>query len=384
VDGDGRRRLGRRARPARAAAVVAAASAVVLGAAVVVVGAGAVRTPGWFPAAERRAPAARDVRPAPSAGCGRSRLAEGAAMAWVRSSGVPRSYVREVPSAHDGRHPLPLVVDLHGWGGPALAQADYTRLGRLGEVEGFVTLTPQGAGSPPAWDAATDSDDVAFLGDLLDEAERSLCIDTRRVFVAGASNGAMLASTVACVGAGRVAAVAAVAGVSPVLTAGGEDNDGCASARRPVPIMAIHGTDDPVVLWDGGFAPGVEALPGPDGTPIGDRQQGRDLSIPEVMGVWADRYGCDADPRPAERVADDVRVVEYRCPAGAAVSLVVVEGGGHGWPGANADPGWAPLAEAGEGIARTSDVSADKLMWAFFSAHPGGPAGRVASSDGSA
>jgi polyhydroxybutyrate depolymerase len=344
-----------------------------------------VRAPASYDEVGRAGDAGR-IRPAGSVGCGRSRLGDGAAVAWVRSGGVPRSYVRQVPTAHDGRRPLPLVVDLHGWGGPALAQADYTRLGRLGESRGFVTLTPQGAGSPPAWDAGTDSPDVAFLHDLLDEAERSLCIDTRRVFVVGASNGAMLASTVACVGAGRVAAVAAVAGVSPVVPpvppadAGrgdGDPQDECPSARRPVPIMAIHGTADPVIRFDGGYAPGVDALPGPDGTPLGARQPGRDLAIPDVMGVWAARYGCDGEPAPARRVAADVRRLAYRCPAGAAVELVVVEGGGHGWPGANADPGWAPLAEAAEGLAQTSDVSAGKLMWAFFAAHPGGPASPV-------
>jgi polyhydroxybutyrate depolymerase len=374
VDGDG----GRSGRARAAGRLVAGVTAVAVVAAAVVVGAGAVREPAWYGPVRRAAAGSETMPPAPSAGCGRSRIGEGAAMASVHSGGVPRSYVREVPSAHDGRRPLPLVVDLHGWGGPALAQADYTRLGRLGEAEGFVTLTPQGGGEPPAWDAGTDSPDVAFLDDLLDEAERSLCIDTRRVYVAGASNGAMLASTLACVGAGRIAAVAAVAGVSPVVT----EADDCPSARRPVPIMAIHGTDDPVVLYDGGFGPGVAALPGPDGTPLGERQQGRDLPIPDVMGVWARRYGCDAGPGEADRVAGDVRRLDYRCPPGAAVELVVVEGGGHGWPGANADPGWGPLAEAGDGIARTSGVPANKLIWAFFAAHPGGPASPVRAPGG--
>lgn len=376
-------------RTRRAPALLAATLAALLVAAVLVVGAGATRE-GGDAGPER----AGEVRPAPSDGCGRSRVEAGAAVAWARSRGIGRQYIREVPSAHDGRHPVPVVVDLHGWGGPALAHADYTQLGRLGEAEGFVTLTPQGAGQPPAWDAGADSPDVAFLHDLLDEAERTLCLDTRRVYVVGASNGAMLASTMACVGGGRIAAVAAVAGVSAVLPpeaagdagdagkAGGAGEAGgeCPSRRRPVPILAVHGTDDQVIRFEGGFAPGVDALPGPDGTPLGERQHASDLSVPDVMGVWAGRYGCGDEPRGAEPVVEDVRRVAYRCPDGAAVELLVVEGGGHGWPGANADPGWAPLAAAGEGLARTSDVSADKLIWAFFAAHPGGPAGPIVSA----
>ncbi len=308
----------------------------------------------------------------PSAGCGTSAVGEGASVESLASGGAERSYVREVPPAHDGEHPLPLVVDLHGWGGPALAHADYTQLGRLGAARGFVTLTPQGAGAPPAWDAALDGTDVAFVGDLLDEAERTLCVDTRRLFVAGASNGAMLASALACSGGERIAAVGAVAGVSPVLPARGDPDSRRCRPARPVPIVAVHGTDDPVIRYSGGFAPGVAALPGPGGVPLGQRQRPTTLSIPEVMGVWAERQGCDVFSARPEPVQGDVRRLSWRCPAGSAVELYVVQGGGHGWPGANGDPGWAPLAEAtaGGGPAATSDVSADKLLWAFFASHP--------------
>ena len=308
----------------------------------------------------------------PSAGCDTSAVREGASVETLPSGGVERAYIREVPPGHDGEEPMPLVVDLHGWGGPALAHADYTQLGRLGASRGFVTLTPQGRGAPPAWDASVDGPDVAFVGDLLDEAEGTLCVDTRRIFVVGASNGAMLASALACTSGGRIAAVGAVAGVSPVLPARVDPERPRCRPARAVPMVAIHGTADPVIRFSGGFAPGVAALPGPDGVPLGERQRPTTLSIPEVMGVWAERDGCDVVHGRPEPVEADVRRLTWRCPAGTAVELYVVQGGGHGWPGAKGDPGWAPLAEAtsGGGLAETSDVSADKLLWAFFAGHP--------------
>jgi polyhydroxybutyrate depolymerase len=382
--------------PARAAvATTGLAAAVTRVAAALALGVALAAGPAVEPASvgARRAGdavVAPAVAPVPSAGCaadgvapaggarGAADIEPGVSVTSLRFRGAARAYVREVPSAPDGRHPLPLVVDLHGWGGGALATAGYTGLGRMGEARGFVTLTPQGAGDPPAWDAAVDGPDVAFVEALLDEAERSLCVDTRRVYVAGASNGAMLASTLACVGGGRIAAVAAVAGVSPVLPARGAPASQRCHPTRPVAVVAVHGTDDQVIRFRGGISPGVQSLPGPEGVPLGARQRPTALGVPEVMSVWARRGGCATDPRRPGPVAADVRRLAWRCPPGAAVELYVVQGGGHGWPGAHGLPGGAGLAPATAGLADTSRVVANKLIWAFFAAHPlaGGLPGR--------
>ena len=190
------------------------------------------------------------------------------------------------------------------------------------------------------------------------------------MYVVGASNGAMLASTLACVGGGRIAAVAAVAGVSPVLPVRGAPAARRCRPASAVPIVAVHGTADPMILFRGGFAPGVAALPGPDGVALGERQRPTTLSIPAVMGVWARRQGCETSPERPRPVVADVRLLAWSCPAGSGVRLYVVQGGGHGWPGGKGASGWAPLAEATAGAAQTSRVSANKLIWAFFLAHP--------------
>jgi len=316
--------------------------------------------------------AAGPVPADPSAGCGRpTGVSAGAELLQLDEGDgrEGRTYVREVPSAHDGTTPLPLVVDLHGFAGNALAQADYTGLGATGEAEGFVTLTPQGRGDPAAWDALPGSADIAFFGRLLDRAEADLCLDRNRVYAAGLSNGAMLASTLACVAGDRVAAVGAVAGVSAVIPVGVPASESCPSGRR-VPIVAFHGTDDRVVRFDGGLGPGVADLPAPDGRTIGDIVRRSDLSVPEIMAVWAERDGCDGDPGPAVPVEGDVSLVAYDCPNGVAVELYVVDGGGHHWPGAREDPAYAPLAEAIDELGEPSPVSANDLMWSFFARHP--------------
>ena len=73
-----------------------------------------------------------------------------------------------------------------------------SELGAFGDQHGFVTITPQGLGPIPRWETAVGSKDVKFIGDLLDQVEKTVCVDTARVFVTGLSNGAMMTSVVAC------------------------------------------------------------------------------------------------------------------------------------------------------------------------------------------
>ena len=79
------------------------------------------------------------------------------------------------------------------------------------------------------WQPWLGGDDVAWFTALLDELAATLCIDTERIYVAGFSNGAMMASVLACELSERIAAIAPVAGL--------RDPEGCATTR-PVPVIA--------------------------------------------------------------------------------------------------------------------------------------------------
>jgi polyhydroxybutyrate depolymerase len=73
--------------------------------------------------------------------------------------------------------------------------------------------------------------------------------------------------------------------------------------------------------------------------------------------MWADRNGCDPDPR-EETISDEATKLVYDFPPSAAVELYRIEGGGHTWPGR---PGWTGLLGP-----VTMDIDANKIMWAFF------------------
>jgi polyhydroxybutyrate depolymerase len=87
------------------------------------------------------------------------------------------------------------------------------------------------------------------------------------------------------------------------------------------------------------------------------------------MAVWAERDGCGTDAEQAP-VQGDVSVLRFPCPDGVDVELYVVQGGGHTWPGATTNPPNEILASAVRDFGKTSEVSANRLMWRFFAAHP--------------
>lgn len=292
-----------------------------------------------------------------SAGCGRTSVTPGERRISTTTNGVKRAYFRHVPPGSDGRTPIPLVLDLSGHSEPATLHKNETMLGVFGDKHHFVTITPEGSGPPVRWDTRFDSADMRFMGDLLDEAERTLCIDQRRVFVTGYSNGAFMASAMTCVYADRIAAVAPVAGI--------RDVPGC-EPSRPVPVVAFHGTSDEFVAFGGGLGPGVSRLPPADAQELvavaAPSDSGK--SIPDVAAAWAARNGCGPTPKQSS-VAKDVNVVRFSCPARAAVELYEIDGGGHTWPGSVLSKGLKSILGH-----TTFSIDANAVLWKFFQQHP--------------
>ena len=305
------------------------------------------------------------IAAARSAGCGpgATTVAAGSTKLDITSGGDARWYHRNVPPAHNGTTPVPLVLDLHGYSEGADVHLMMSGLEKFGDGKGFVTLTPQGTGPVPRWDTEKGSKDLAFLGDVLDAAESQLCIDTNRVYVTGLSNGAFMTSAVACFFSDRVAAVAPVAGARTIT--------GC-RPMRPVPVVAFHGTADQYVTFDGGLGEQALNLPAPDGsgkklrdtlTPNALKARAGD-SIPEIMAAWAKRNGCR--PGSSEQpVAADVTKVSYHCPPAGETVLYRATGAGHTWPGSTFSQSIASLVGP-----TAMDISADEIMWDFFREHP--------------
>lgn len=274
----------------------------------------------------------------------------------VQSGGLERDYILHVPPSYDGTAPAPLVLNLHGLGSYAEQQAGYSELPAKADDEGFILVTPNGTVTEfftsRHWNFLTgipeSPDDVAFIDDLLDALEAQLCIDSSRVFSTGISNGAMMSVRLACDLSDRIAAIAPVSGLyyppwSPDLAI----EPGC-NPVRPVPVIAFHGTDDPIVPYQGGPL----AIVGLEFELSGVED--------EVLPAWAEHNGCSSGPS-TQQVTEHVAAISFDgCYAGASVQLYRVEGGGHLWPGADDLPG----------DDLNDEISASDLLWAFFEEHP--------------
>ena len=128
--------------------------------------------------------------------------------------------------------------------------------------------------SPPI----AEINDIEFAGQLIDHITQMYCVEMRRIYAVGFSNGGGLTQLLASdkTLSGKLAAAAIVSGAfyfdhaikDPLFSH-------CTPARSPLPMMEVHGTDDPIIHYD--------AKATPDGQTYDMNKWGR---------AWAERNGC--------------------------------------------------------------------------------------------
>lgn len=263
-----------------------------------------------------------------------------------------RSYLVHIPPSYDASKPTPVVLVFHSAMMNGALMARYCGLSEKADRSGFVVVYANGTGSTPLflyWDAGgvrgRVSDDVGYVAKLLDDLATVVNVDTRRVYAAGMSNGAMMCYRLAAELSDRIAAIAAVAGTMAI-----ED----CRPRRPVPVIHFHGTRDGLVLYGGPD----ERIP----------KNLKFLSVDDTIRAWVRANGCPEVPviealPDIAREGTTVRKTSYGPGKdGAEVVLYTIEGGGHTWPGR--EPRVNFLGKS------TLDISANDLMWEFFQKHP--------------
>jgi polyhydroxybutyrate depolymerase len=305
------------------------------------------------------------VAPRPSPGCRLSTPVAAERTLSFDADTVDGTYLTQGPSTTAPGQPLPVIFDLHGYQEPGSFQETLSGLGLYGESHGFMTVTPWIDDQLiPQWLSRIGSRNMNWFGGLLSHVEATACVDENRVFVTGYSNGAFMTSAIACQYSSRVAAVAPVAGIQAVRC----------RTERPVPVVAFHGTADPLVHYNGTASKVAQALPAPDGSVETDRQKANQLgvdgafisgpSIPAEAASWAKRNRCSSK-KTIDRVAGRVSLLSWSCPHGANVELFRIQGGGHTWPGSKESAALASILGP-----TTFEISADAQMWQFFRTHP--------------
>lgn len=288
----------------------------------------------------------------PSPGCASSYPSGAANMGGTLSfGGLQRGFQVHVPPSYQKGKPMPVVVMLHGGGGSGLQlELESSRMDPIADREGFITVYPNGTGLIRTWNGgnccgkavADNVDDVGFVGALLDHVESLLCTDRRRVFASGMSNGAIMSHRLACELSQRIAAIAPVAGTIGVANC---------QPTRPVPVLAIHGTSDGHVPWDGGLGCGPSNV--------------ASTSVASTVEGWRQRNHCDTTTSAYLDQGDGHCTTFGNCQG--AVVLCGVDGRGHSWPGG--EPKEAGVNCPADGPQSTNFI-ASEAIWTFFKNHP--------------
>jgi len=279
--------------------------------------------------------------------------------------GQERTYLVHVPKGYDGTKPYPVVLVFHGGGNNARQWIPFCGINEKADQAHFVAVYPNGTGKtihyegevyevfgwnggPRQPGGETKIDDVAFTRAVLDDLSKVVNVDAKRVYATGMSMGAIMAYRLAGELSDRIAAIAPIAG--PMGT------EYC-DPKQPVSVLHIHGTEDDAVPFTGG-----KGKLDPSGADF--------YSAEHSIRAWVKANGCDEQPTTDELpdTADDgTKAVRktYRCVRdGAEVVLIVVQGGGHTWPGREFGPELKMLGKS------SKDFSANDLIWQFFKKHP--------------
>lgn len=210
----------------------------------------------------------------------------------LEHDGLEREYFVFLPPGYGDDQPHPVAFFMHGYGGSATGtESEVTNgLTKYAAEFGYVMVFPQSTwfmsdentGEPwevSSWNHISDgfdtgpdgpictegaevypcppecgncgkcgwascNDDVGFLRDLFVRVADDFSVDSRRFYVSGFSNGAMMANRIACEASQFIAAVAMIGGrVEPGFE--------CAPSR-PLPLLQMNGGQDTVVPHDGG------------------------------------------------------------------------------------------------------------------------------------
>lgn len=214
--------------------------------------------------------------------------------------------------------PRPTLIVLHSYSGDALTTARYSGFLQAALPRGFNVVFPEAVGHE--WHDSPEgnpahADDVAFVAALVEKLTAEQIADPHRTFVAGISNGGMMAFALVCARPDLFAGIGTISAGMP--------KDAFASRRptKPMRLLMINGDADDVLPYAGGD--------------VGDPANffRRTAGVEETARLFAHANGCEAANEPRRTQMRDSRrlieQIEWNCPSNVTVTVIKVIGGGH-------------------------------------------------------
>jgi len=261
----------------------------------------------------------------------------------ISVGGYKRIYSIYTPKSYTGNETLPLVIYFHSYDWSPKQDMKYTMLNQVADSNNFIIVYPSAVGN---WNSGIgeittiqtrDVNEVEFIDALIDHLGGIYNIDLDRVYATGYSNGGFMAYKLACQLSHRIAAIASVGGVISTNTLAD------CNPIRPMPVLQIHGTDDPNVPING--MTGWQ-------------------SVEETLNFWIQNNNClDTNTITLDDIdlTDECTVnkISYtNCSENANIVFLKVINGGHSWP--SAGPTGFLTGNTNQ------DINAGTEIWNFF------------------
>lgn len=266
----------------------------------------------------------------------------------INVGGLTRNYLLHVPDDLPAGKSVPLVLVFHGGGGHDWNMPGFTHFDDLADQEGFVVVYPDATNGH--WNDSrglSTADDVGFTRALIADVSRSHSIDAHRIYATGISNGGFFSNRLACDLSDRIAAIASVAATMPKPLVAE------CKPSRPISVLYIQGTEDPLVAINGGK--------------VGEtHSHGENISLVDSAKFWRDNDHITSAPQVKDlpdRYDDGTHVRREIWTGGkddTEVDVYTIEGGGHTWPGG---PQYLPKAVVGK---VSQNLNATRTIWEFF------------------
>jgi polyhydroxybutyrate depolymerase len=252
----------------------------------------------------------------PEAPCGELAWAKGqSTTVELEHGGVKRSYVAYVGKDVDASARVPLLVNIHGLNNSPALQAAFSQMNPQADKRNLIVVYPQGiqasfnAGTCCGPAQQQGVDDLGFMRAVVDDAKSKACVDRKRVYAAGFSNGGFMVNTLACAASDVFAAVAAVGGANGALSC---------EPGRAVPFFGLNAPPDTIVDFNGGHENTLD---------------------------WVTRNGCNETPERTEYSPSYCELYSG-CTDDVQVEFCTWVNGFHYWP--------------------SSPLAASDLIWEFF------------------
>lgn len=210
--------------------------------------------------------------------------------------------------------------------------------------------SPQGGSQTQRERRSQPADDIAFFNAMLDKLSSEYAVDTTAIYATGLADGGFMDIHLGCAMADRIAAIAPVAAEVPKKLE--------CTPSRPIPVLMINGTDDPIVKYNGGHYKGASSGGSGEGVAT--------LSAEDSAKYFARLDNCAKKPEHTKIAAKEKGGLKTEvdtfagCQQNAQVVLYAVDGGGDTWPGGEQ---YMPEKEVGK---TSTDLKANEVMWSFF------------------